>query len=217
MLFVRRRWLLTVAVSILATAVTLTGSVRFAHSEEPALANEILKALTPDHDTRSLTVSHPEATVTPEQAHLVGSLINKPADSLAPAERERLATIIKDKPSFDVKINFDFGSDKIGPPAARAVDEVGKALSNSKLTGNTFIIAGHTDGKGSDTYNRELSERRAESVKSYLIDKYKIPAANLIAVGYGKTMLKDPSDPFAPDNRRVQIVNMTDKSVAEGQ
>ena len=115
------------------------------------------------------------------------------------------------------KLTLTFDSDRIGPAAARAVDEIGKALSNSKLTGNTFIIAGHTDAKGSSTYNQELSERRAESVKSYLIEKYRIPAADLIAAGYGKTMLKDVSNPFAPENRRVQIINMADKSIAQRQ
>ena len=104
--------------------------------------------------------------------------------------------------------------DKIGPDATKAVNEVGKALSNSKLTGNTFVLAGHTDAKGSDAYNQDLSERRAETVKRYLVETYKIPAENLVAVGYGKTMLKNTSNPFASENRRVQIVNMADKNVA---
>jgi outer membrane protein OmpA-like peptidoglycan-associated protein len=211
MLVNRRRSLL----SLLAAAVTLSVSARLAQAEDPALADDILKALTPEQQTRSLSVSRPQTT--PEQARLVESLKNKTASSLAPVEREKLAAVTKDKPSFDVKINFDFDSDRIGPAAARAVDEIGKALSNSKLTGNTFIIAGHTDAKGSSTYNQELSERRAESVKSYLIEKYRIPAADLIAAGYGKTMLKDVSNPFAPENRRVQIINMADKSIAQRQ
>jgi outer membrane protein OmpA-like peptidoglycan-associated protein len=217
MLVDRRRSLLLVTISMLAATVTLSGSARFAHAEDPALADEILKALTPEHQTRSLSVSRPQPAVTPEQANFVDSLKNKTANSLAPVERERLSAFIRDKPSFDVKINFDFNSDKIGPEAARAIDEVGKALSNSKLAGYTFVIAGHTDAKGSVTYNQELSERRAESVRTYLIEKYKIPGVNLIAVGYGKTMLKDAGNPFASENRRVQIVNTTDKSIAEQQ
>jgi outer membrane protein OmpA-like peptidoglycan-associated protein len=217
MLFDRKRSLLIVTISMLAAAATLTSGARSVHAEDPALADEILNALTPEHQTRSLTVSRPEPAVTPEQASFVESLKNKAANSLGPAEREKLAAFTRDKPSFDVKINFDFNSDKIGPEAARAIDEVGKALSNSKLTGYTFVIAGHTDAKGSVQYNQELSQRRAESVRSYLTEKYKIPAANLIAVGYGKTMLKDASNPFGSENRRVQIVNTTDKSIAERQ
>ena len=213
----RRRSLLAVMAAVIAAAATLSLSALLAQAEDPVLADEILRALTPEHQTRSLSVARPQTAVTPEQAYFVESLKNKTANSLAPVEREKLAAVTKDKPSFDVTINFDFDSDRIGPAAARAVDEIGKALSNSKLTGNTFIIAGHTDAKGSSTYNQELSERRAESVKSYLIDKYKIPAADLIAAGYGKTLLKDASNPFAPENRRVQIINMADKSVAQRQ
>jgi outer membrane protein OmpA-like peptidoglycan-associated protein len=181
------------------------------HAEDPSLADEILHALTPTATTRSLT------TQPPEQAKFVDSLKKKPADSLAPDERQRLATLAKDMPTFDVRINFEFNSDSIGPAAAQAIKEVGKALTSSQLAGNTFVIAGHTDGKGSDAYNQRLSERRAQAVKSYLVEKYNIPPETLLAVGYGKTMLKNTNNPFAPENRRVQIVNMADKNVANKQ
>ena len=85
------------------------------------------------------------------------------------------------------------------------------------MTGNTFVIAGHTDGKGSDAYNQLLSERRAEAVKRYLVENYNMPPGTLLAVGYGKTMLKNKTNPFASENRRVQIVNMADKNVANKQ
>jgi outer membrane protein OmpA-like peptidoglycan-associated protein len=211
MLVDRRRSLLTVTFSALGAALALSTSGQFVHAEDPSLADEILHALTPNAATRSLT------TQSPEQAHFVDSLKKKTADSLAPDERQKLATLAKDKPSFDVKINFEFNSDNIGPAAAQAIKEVGKALSNSQLTGNTFVIAGHTDGKGTDAYNQDLSERRAEAVKRYLVETYKIPPGTLVAVGYGKAMLKNTNNPLAPENRRVQIVNMTDKNVADKQ
>jgi outer membrane protein OmpA-like peptidoglycan-associated protein len=76
---------------------------------------------------------------------------------------------------------------------------------------STFIVAGHTDAKGSDTYNQGLSERRAEAVKRFLAEKYGIDASNLLTVGYGKTQLKNPAGPFASENRRVQVINASDK------
>lgn len=197
--------------SVLGAAIALFTSGHFVHAEDPSLADEILHALTPTATTRSLT------SQAPEQAKFVDSLKKKPADSLAPDERQRLATLAKDMPTFDVRINFEFNSDSIGPAAAQAIKEVGKALTSSQLTGNTFVIAGHTDGKGSDDYNQRLSERRAEAVKSYLVQKYNIPPETLLAAGYGKTMLKNTNNPFAPENRRVQIVNMADKNVANKQ
>ncbi len=211
MLVDRRRSFLTVTFSVLGAAMALSTSGQFVHAEDPSLADEILHALTPSATTRRLT------TEPPEEARFVDSLKKKPADSLAPDERQRLATLAKDMPTFDVRINFDFNSDTIGPAAAQAIKEVGKALSNSQLSGNTFVIAGHTDAKGSFDYNQHLSERRAEAVKRYLVDTYNIPPETLVAVGYGKTMLKNTNNPFASENRRVQIVNMADKNVAKTQ
>ena len=63
----------------------------------------------------------------------------------------------------------------------------------------------------SDTYNQGLSERRAEAVKRFLAEKYGIDASNLVTVGYGKTQLKNPAGPFASENRRVQVINASDK------
>ena len=56
---------------------------------------------------------------------------------------------------------------------------------------------------------------RADAIKNYLVDRFKIPASTLVTVGYGKTKLKNESDPFAGENRRVQVVNTEEKSVSE--
>ena len=202
----------------LVTCAMITGTVALAtdaqnsRAEELIKADQILNALVPGAAvTRSLSGPRPE---TPEQTNFLASLRNRAANSLAPDERQKLATFATGKPSIDVSIKFDYNSDKIGPAATPATQEVGKALVSPKLAGGTFMVAGHTDGKGSDLYNQNLSERRAEAVKTYLVMHYKIPAANLLAVGYGKTTLKNVDNPFASENRRVQIVNMTPTAVA---
>ena len=91
------------------------------------------------------------------------------------------------------------------------VTELGKALTSADLKDRTFILAGFTDGKGSETYYQGLSERRADAVRQFLSKKYGIEAGNLVTVGYGHTLLKDPANPFAADNRRVQVINAADK------
>ena len=96
-----------------------------------------------------------------------------------------------------------------------AVTALGRALSSAELRGGTFVVAGHTDAVGSYASNQELSERRAESVKRYLVSNFQIPAATLVTVGYGKTKLKNNSDPNAAENRRVQIVNMEERAVSQ--
>ena len=201
-----------VTCAMIAGTVALATDAQNSRAEELIKADQILNALVPGAAvTRSLSGSRPE---TPEQTNFLASLRNRAANSLAPDEREKLATFANGKPSIDVSIKFDYNSDKIGPAATPATQEVGKALVSPKLAGGTFMVAGHTDGKGSDLYNQKLSERRAEAVKTYLVMHYKIPAANLLAVGYGKTTLKNVDNPFAPENRRVQIVNMMPTAVA---
>jgi outer membrane protein OmpA-like peptidoglycan-associated protein len=108
-------------------------------------------------------------------------------------------------------VNFDYNSDNIGSKAMPQVSALGQALASPDLKGGTFIVAGHTDAKGSDPYNQGLSERRAEAVKRFLAEKYGIDASNLLTVGYGKTQLKNPAGPFASENRRVQVINASDK------
>jgi outer membrane protein OmpA-like peptidoglycan-associated protein len=76
------------------------------------------------------------------------------------------------------------------------------------------MVAGYTDAAGTDTYNQDLSERSADSIKRYLSDKFGIAGSDLVIVGYGKTKLKDPSRPLAKVNRRVQVVNMQNKETA---
>jgi outer membrane protein OmpA-like peptidoglycan-associated protein len=168
---------------------------------------QIINALTPARD-RSLTLT-PAENGGAQEKHFLDSVRNRPAHSLTPDEREQIAAAAAAKPSIDIEINFDFRSAKISRFAASAVDTLGKALSNSDLKGSTFVLAGHTDGKGSSPYNQELSEKRVDTVKHYLVTHFKLSPTKLVAVGYGKTKLKNESDPFGPENRRVQVVNMS--------
>ena len=96
----------------------------------------------------------------------------------------------------------------------RHAQALGRALTNPDLKGSTFIVAGHTDAAGGEAYNQELSERRADSIKKYLSDKFGIAGSDLVTVGYGKSKLKDPNAPMAEANRRVQVVNMENKTTA---
>lgn len=92
---------------------------------------------------------------------------------------------------------------------------LGQALSSPSLKGSTFVVAGHTDAIGGEAYNQELSERRADTIKRYLTDKYRIAGTDLVTVGYGKTEPKDPNAPMDPVNRRVQVVNMDTKTASK--
>ena len=94
------------------------------------------------------------------------------------------------------------------------MQHLGEALADPQLKGSTFVVSGHTDGVGGEAYNQDLSERRADTIKKYLVDKYGITGTDLVTVGYGKSKLKDPANPLADVNRRVQVVNMENKATA---
>jgi outer membrane protein OmpA-like peptidoglycan-associated protein len=190
----------------------------FASAGEQPSAATIVNSLTPKPPlTRSLSgaASPAETAKFSEEGKFINSVKGRTTRSLSGTEREKIATIAKDRPNIDLEINFEYNSDRIAKNASSTVEALGKALTDPSLKGNTFILAGYTDGKGGDVYNQELSERRADAVKRYLAEKYGIAAENLVTVGYGKTRLKNSSDPFAAENRRVGVVNMADKKVAD--
>jgi len=77
-------------------------------------------------------------------------------------------------------------------------------MRNRTLEGRRFKVIGHTDASGSYSYNIKLSQRRAASVRAYLLQKG-IPEERLRSIGVGKSAPLDPLHPEAPENRRVQI------------
>jgi outer membrane protein OmpA-like peptidoglycan-associated protein len=165
-------------------------------------SDQIIKTLTPPA-TRSLTAPAVSDT---DRAFVEG--LRHRTRSLTVTESDHVAEIAKDRPKIDLDIYFDFNSATITAKAEPQLKELGDALRSSQLGNSVVVLSGHTDAKGSDEYNQQLSERRAESVKNYLVDKLKIAPDNLTTAGYGKRDLKNKSDPFAAENRRVQIVNM---------
>lgn len=107
--------------------------------------------------------------------------------------------------AISMQIQFAFGSDQIAESSRRSIDNLAAALASDELKGRMFTVAGHTDGVGSADYNMRLSQRRAASVKTYLVG-HGVDAARLRTVGKGPTELLNPADPRAAENRRVEII-----------
>lgn len=103
---------------------------------------------------------------------------------------------------MDLVVTFDKDSDALRPDARRNLLEFAKALKAPQLASLKFEVGGHTDGRGSDEYNRALSERRAAAVVRFLAEQG-IPADRLIAKGFGRSVPRAP-DPMDPVNRRVE-------------
>jgi outer membrane protein OmpA-like peptidoglycan-associated protein len=172
---------------------------------------EILNALRPPPKTRGLTLKTPRDQ---EQRAFIDSIRGK-TRQLTLGERKKVAEIAKTKPKIDLEIYFDYDSAAITAEAEPELMKLGRVLSNADLKGSVFLLGGHTDAKGSDAYNQRLSERRAASVKRFLQERFKLPDDALVTAGYGEEELKNKADPYAAENRRVQVVNLEQKETAK--
>ena len=101
-------------------------------------------------------------------------------------------------------IYFDFDSSNIKPESYSILDSiVAMFLEDADVR---IQIAGHTDSDGSNDYNQSLSERRAQSVYSYLVD-HGVSAGRLTTVGYGESqpVVPNTSDANKAQNRRIEF------------
>lgn len=189
--------MLLVAASVVSLAAS---TAAFSQSPAPSEAS-IVEALKSKGPSRG--AANPNAA-------LIAALKQKSSRglSISSEERGKLADAVRDLPVQDMEVPFELNSAEITPKARTNLDALGRALQNAQLKGASFLLAGHTDASGSAKLNQSLSEKRAEAVRKLLIDEFKLTNEQFIAVGYGPERLKDTKNPYAGENRRVQVVNL---------
>jgi outer membrane protein OmpA-like peptidoglycan-associated protein len=203
-----------------ALAILSLGAVAPAASAEQLTDQQIIERLKGPRLTRSLSgvsaATAPAAanTLSASDMAFINRVRGQKSRSLSAADRDQMASIAKQRPTVDLEIYFDYNSAALSPKAEPQLHNLGKALASDDLKGSVVMLGGHTDAKGNDGYNQSLSERRAETVKRFLIENYRLPADSLVSAGYGEKDLKNGADPFAAENRRVQIVNMAKQEQA---
>lgn len=101
---------------------------------------------------------------------------------------------------------FDFDKAEIRSDAARALGQLATLIR--AYPSGSAALEGHTDSKGDDAYNQRLSERRAESVKRWLVEREGIDAGRLTPRGWGerKPVASNDDDAGRQRNRRVEAV-----------
>jgi OOP family OmpA-OmpF porin len=119
-------------------------------------------------------------------------------DADCPPEPSRV-----DSPVQDLRVTFDLNSATLTPEAKENLDQFALALQDPVLSGHPFSIDGHTDARGAEAYNVELSMRRAQAVAEYLGSKG-VDVTKFDIHGFGKSHPLTPQDPFDPANRRVE-------------
>lgn len=112
-------------------------------------------------------------------------------------------------------IQFEFNSDRLTPEARSQLVELAAALTLPVLQGFSFAVVGHTDSVGASDYNRDLSLRRAHSVKRHLVAS-QVSAGRLVEVGLGEDYPVAETAGEDARNRRVEIINLGTGPAAVG-
>ena len=127
---------------------------------------------------------------------------------------ERKVVLTRDKIEINEKVYFETNKAVIKPESFSLLDEVAAVLRKYPQL-KKVEVQGHTDSRGSDTYNLELSDRRARAVKAYLVQR-EIDPARLDSRGYGESNPVDPAENTEAwsKNRRVEFIIIKDPKEA---
>ena len=100
--------------------------------------------------------------------------------------------------------SFSVGSADLPALLRRQLDVFAEVLRGKRGSAQTVRIEGHADASGVAAVNLALSQKRAEAVREYLVEKGADPTM-LMPVGVGANAPKNAKDPFSAENRRVEI------------
>lgn len=123
------------------------------------------------------------------------------------------AATATEAPAVSMQLQFGFDSADLTPESKQSLDNLSAALTSPDLKPFVFMIEGHTDAKGPESYNLRLSERRAQSVMEYLVSAHGVDTSRLRVIGKGEAALLDRAAPDAGVNRRVAVVNIGESAL----
>ena len=158
------------------------------NEEEMNTLNGLLTAFDPEtYKMENLTSVAPKIVI---------QEVKKPSTPSIDETQNEISKLLKANPIY-----FEFDSSNITPKSKKVLDSVITLLKDASTVG--LKVEGHTDAGGNDYYNKLLSQKRADSVKNYLLDNDN-SNRNIEAIGYGeeKPVSADPREKI---NRRVEI------------
>lgn len=106
----------------------------------------------------------------------------------------------------ELQVNFEFDRSEVRPQFFNEIEEVADFME--QYPDVIVELEGHTDSVGTEQYNQNLSQRRADAVRQVMIDRYGIQGSRITAIGYGESRPIASNDTAAgrADNRRVITV-----------
>lgn len=217
-----RRFQIAPLIGILGlSAGVLAAGGQPAQAQSDPSTQQVIERLTPPL-TRGIRVPGADTPDTPAQAPAAApaqpprapsaSVIAPPPPPSMPAMPPpvRETTAPAGVAAISLAVFFPTGSWVLTPQAEQALIPLARALNAPQLARFAFRIEGHTDTVGDALSNQRLSERRAQSVRAYLVQRWGVAPERLRAVGLGETQLLDatPDETPNPRNRRVQVLNL---------
>lgn len=115
-------------------------------------------------------------------------------------------------PAIEVDtIRFGFNEAFVREEEIPQLERIGEIIERIVASNpdEVFLIEGHTDAVGSDSYNQSLSEKRADAVRDAMLQYFNIAPENIETIGYGEDFLKIETEEAEQENRRVTIRRIT--------
>ena len=152
----------------------------------------------PDNDKDGILDVNDKCPLVPETMNGVDDEDGCPDSKLVKVTKEKIVIL--------QKVFFDLDKATIKPVSFPLLDEVADVLKNYDYI-KKVEVQGHTDSQGKDAYNKDLSQRRADSVREYLMSKG-VAGDRLVSVGYGEEQPIDTNKTKAgrENNRRVEFL-----------
>lgn len=137
-----------------------------------------------------------------EKAHSETAAALASLGEAAKVKDEDRGTVI----TLNGSVLFTSGKSELLPFAQKKLDEIAKALTDTAAD-RTITVEGHTDSQGNDAFNQKLSQDRADSVRSYLVQRG-VKSDHISAVGKGETtpIASNDTAEGRANNRRVEII-----------
>lgn len=140
-----------------------------------------------------------------------GAIIGQHMDKQAEKLREDLGNVAKVervgegvKLTFDNALLFDFGSFLLRTETQESLKKMAQTLSNDQNT--NLLVEGHTDNVGSETFNRQLSNKRAQAVSNFLVSQGVATSRfKVVAQGEANPVSSNNTETGRQQNRRVEI------------
>lgn len=141
----------------------------------------------------------------------------KKAQQTADYANNRINGLDDFDPIKTITVYFTTGSSKLGPKAQSTIDEAAAWVKSQNTKGWVMAVIGYADTTGSSQRNIDLSERRANAVIYYIVNKYKMPLNRLVQpFGYGQLepVADNKTKAGRAKNRRVEIRLMVNKGIS---